>query len=214
MRIITLIITLLVQLHSHAAAPSIVAEFETRVSNGKNKTVQVWQFDRNENQVVHSFADLTKRWTLLGLAEIALEQIYPAEKMVIEFNQGDLKSVGGSTDWASIIHLVDTNLLGKLTAKSARRVHGKSAVLYTGVINDAKWEIVWIPDWQLPASIRREDKGGRMKTELKRLLSTNPAELDRGFMRIDFADVGDMENNEQLQRVLRRSPEMAHAHRH
>ena len=214
MRIIISIFIFLVHLNSRADVPSIVAEFETRVASGKDKTAQVWQFDRKENQVIHSFPDVSKRWTRFSRGEIALEQIYPAEKMVIEFNQGDLKSVGGGTDWASIVHLVDTNLLAKLTAKSGRRAHGKSAVLYTGVVGNATWEILWIPDWQLPATIRREDKTGRMKTQLKRLLPANSAAPDSSFTRIDFADVGDMEHNEQLQRVLRRDPRLAHAHRH
>jgi hypothetical protein len=194
------------------AEMEVTATFKTMVESAGKKSSQSWTFERRTNQVIHVRGERIDRWTRVGPAEITLEQIYPEEKIVLEFNQGDLKASGATNQWSSYFHLVDTNMFGKLKSAGEKKRFGKRCHVYRGILDGAKWDVVWIPELGIPASIVRTQKGSKMKTELTRI-GVPASEIDEsGLQRVDFADVGDMENNERLQALLKRERHEGHRH--
>ncbi|MDX1951062.1 MAG: hypothetical protein SFY81_02695 [Verrucomicrobiota bacterium] len=207
-----ILILLAIAQFAFADAPLAPALFQTTVEQGKNKTVQTWTFERKTNQVFQTRHDRIEIWTKTGPREIALEQVYRAEKLIIEFNQGELNAAGHTNGWNAFNQLVNTNLFARLGQQSPKRVLGHNALRFKGEVDGAEWVIHWIPDLSLPALIERKDKSGRMRTELKKL-NTTPEVLNlSGFERLDYADLGDMEYHPGVKKLL--SKGAIHAHRH
>jgi hypothetical protein len=196
------------------AAPPITAEYLTEIKSGKSKLNDSWRFVRSGNHVAHERWDQTARWTRLSEREIALEHIFPKEKVVLEFTHSDMKARGDDLSWSSVTHVVDTNLLARLNQKGRRKLIGRVGTLYKGRIDAANWEILWFDDLKLAGRIFRRDKNGSMNIEVKRLQLGEVTQMElREYRRVDYADLGDLESDPTIQNLIR-SFGNSHGHHH
>jgi hypothetical protein len=182
----------------------LTAEYETEIKSGKTKIEETWRFVRNGNQVTHERPERTARWTKMSDREIGLEQIFPKEKIVLEFAHSEMKARGEEMSWSSIAQVVDTNLLARLTIKGKAKLIGRAGTLYKGKIDGAEWQVVWFGHLNLAGKVSRRDKNGSMRTVIKKLLVGEGSDLNlREYRRVDYADLGDLESDPAIQRLAR-----------
>lgn len=192
----------------------LTADYQTEIKSGKTKAKDAWRFVRNRNYVRHERPERTLRWTRMSDHEIGLEQIFHREKVILESTRSEMKARGEEASWSSIPHVVDTNLLSKLTLKGNKKLIGRVGTFYTGKIDGADWQVIWFADLSLAAKVTRRDKKVLMTTEIKKLFVSESSEQDfREYRRVDYADLGDLESDPMIQNLIK-SVGGTHRHSH
>lgn len=133
---------------------------------------------------------------------VELRELYPADKRMVVYAPGDLRTLDQVPDWAQLSGLVDPALRARLAADGNATAFAQPLARYRGADAQGKHvELDWLPAPGLPAryctgkSDSRKCSGGDA-ISLQGLTQV-PAEraftpLD-GFLEIDHADLGDME---------------------
>jgi hypothetical protein len=129
------------------------------------------------------------------------------EKVALEFTPGDLAALNSAPSQPQFFSLIAPAVFGKeLLLVGESKPNGISVESYKGYLKGMSAEVDWLPALQLPARIEKTGKDGN---SLKLILEScgkpsefkvQPAHLD-SFRRLDFTDLGDMEDDSQVQRI-------------
>ena len=181
-----------------------------------------WYFWRSDNRVETRSAhgETGEVWESSPRGQISYTKLFhPAEK-AIDYTPGDLSALAINTDWDQIKSIIDPKLLGtQLKRTGEQTVDGQRAERYAGKVDDTNTEVLWLPEMKLPARIEKT-RGGVMVSlrmaECKPLASapwtmTSDTQM-QSYQHLDYADLGDMENDPFVKKVTDHNEGLHHGH--
>ena len=192
--------------------PAIACRFESHGRSGAHDdpTPHPLLFWRQAGRVeVQDVAAGTgELWLRDAEGRLTWMRLFHEDRRVIEHVSADLAILDRTDAWPRVASLVDEGVLARLTDRGGRRAMGWAARLYSGEIDGIRTEVTWIPELSVPARIVRHLPSGRQKLVLAETHAIEDAPFappdSSSYEVIDFADIGDKENDPFLQRVLAR----------
>jgi hypothetical protein len=203
------------------AAPPLVAAFETKTTVRARAKVQRerWTLARDASHVEYivegEAGRLVDAWTNTR-AELTLTRVFPKERTLVEYSEGQLRALGNFRSWRQLGSLLPDHpaqlglkRLGEVT------VAGRKAVRYEGNLEAAHIVVSWLEQAQLPALMRLTQGEVTRTTTLQSLQlgqaeRFETAELSQ-YRHIDAADLGDLEHDPF---VLRHGTHLQAPHQH
>ena len=188
---------------SVADLPEIGARYVTTVAQtGKAAHATDWIFLRSASRVERRHLQEAEgvAWQRTQTGSVYYERLFPADRKIVEYTPGELRALDFKSNWQTVATLVDEHAMRtKLTARGIADFNGKRATRFAGQYGETAIEIIWIDEDRIPASIREQTAGKIVETRLSETcpLAQCPWQLTHtgGFVRIDYADLGDMEND-------------------
>ena len=186
--------------------PALSARFTVLL----NAQVQELYLRRTDTQIQTAWLTSGKwtLWTRSPEGEFNLQQVFMSEQRVVEYVSGELKTRRMVPDWLQLGSLVMPSMLDQARQVGHGRRLGRSAIHYRGKLAGDPADLWWLPGPSLPASF----EWGRGKQAIVWQLRTiTPAgtafdeALLRDFVRMDAADLGDMEGDPFVDALLRES---------
>jgi len=197
-----------------AAAPELACQFETvfesKVSSQPSfksvlrrwrgaQEVESWQVGSKEGEVSE----------LDGAGGVQFRRIFHPERTEVFYSAMELKVLGKTQDWSKSFSLVAPAFLVEKLAPAGQEVLLDTPLeKYVGSVDGRKWEVLWSQRDQLAYRLRVESERGVSTTTL---LERHPLDKQpwdrlrkRGYNAIDFADLGDMETNPVIGRIMSR----------
>ncbi len=193
---------------------------ETRRIPGAHEESSDWYFTRQDGQVETARGDYAEVWQRDGRGELTLTRVFHRDRKLIQFTPGELRTQGRQKDWSALNSIIDPRQLASLKQAGSVSVLGRPALRYAGKLGGERIEVLWLAKEALAAKFVRSGRDGSVSLELKEL-RTSPdsrwpqASLARAdqYAFLDAADLGDMEYDPFVQRVLgMESGHGAHAH--
>ncbi|WP_367155454.1 hypothetical protein [Methylomonas sp. HYX-M1] len=200
--------------------PSLAAEYQTTLSDTYAKRPKNgsrhyrWRLYRAADRIeTHNLcAESSEVWSRTHYGEINHQQLFHAQKRLIEYVSGDLKAIGQLPIWTTLATLISPTDLSALHAVGEERYGEFSAIRYAGSIAEEQetLELLWLPQLQLPALIKRQRRDHALQTRLIEWHhlgdSPWPTPETADYRVIDFADLGDKEHDPALIGLLPGSP--------
>lgn len=199
--------------------PALAAEFETTVVSDHDKEDEHqqqapseqnhhWRFWRSSKQIqTYSEQDNSGEvWSKTANGEITYQRLFHAQQQLIEYFPGDLKAIGSQLDWPMLAILLTRKMIDDLVCTDDIDSLGRRIQHCHSRSEPEHLQIDWLPQEQLPASITLTEHNQRMTS---RLLTSYP--LDKSpwtepsssdYRLIDFADLGDKENDPFIKSIL------------
>jgi hypothetical protein len=136
---------------------------------------------------------------------IGCDRIFHTEKRVIELMPGDLAALDVARDWVQVGSLVDPRRLGRELRKTGTtHVAGRAAEVYEGKIGAAACAVDWVPSLRLPSRLRRTRGDETILFTLREVHAAGKSPWPRpdasGYLRNDYADIGDMPTDPFMRR--------------
>lgn len=192
----------------------VACRYEMKVTpnaNSKATSNNAWFFWRTPNmvQTLDADGDHGEIWQQTANGSIQYRKLYHADKTAVEYMPADMPANNMSFDWAKLSSILSQQELNAL--KPIKKTHflGFRAELRKGKIDGQVIEVLWLSDENLPASIIRKDKTGRLElrlVEFEPLSASHRKPVDvreiDNYRHIDAADFGDMENDPFVKKVL------------
>lgn len=181
-----------------------------------------WYFWRSGNRVEtrDAHGENGEVWESNLRGQISYTKLFhPAEK-AIDYTPGDLGALAINADWNQIKSIIDPKLLGTHLKRSGEQiVDGQRAERYAGAIDGVSTEVLWLPEMKLPARIEKTRGGVTVSlrmAECKPLASapwamTSEARM-QSYQHLDYADLGDMENDPFVKNVVGHNAGAHHGH--
>lgn len=184
---------------SNAAADKTawVADYRIRDARGERGLVVV----RDDTRIEYRVANEPVRVWRQTADGVELRELYPAERRMVVYAPGDLRTLDKVPDWVQLSGLVDPALRAQLNATGNATAFAQPLTRYRGVDSQGTpVALDWLAAPALPARYcLGKHCGGKRSDDAIRLqgLTRAPAEgaftsLD-GLLEIDHADLGDME---------------------
>lgn len=192
---------------------ALAAEFETSVITENHRQEPEtanyrWRFWRSPTYVqTYNLQDDTgEAWTKSPSGEIGYQRLFHAQQQSIDYLPGDLKAIGSALDWPMLASLLNREMIKDLACsddvdaldRQIQRCHTRS--------EPEALQLVWLTQEQLPASITLMEHEHRLTT---RLLAAYPLAKSPWvqpssdhYRQIDFADIGDKENDPFIKSIL------------
>jgi hypothetical protein len=135
------------------------------------------------------------------------------DKRAIEYQTVDLSMLGVATDlkkWQLLTQLISSDELASLrpSHKKTPLYHGMQTQQYTGELQQAKVKLLWIPQLAIPLSLEYRYPKSKVTINLRALSRNTPTRLAipqtttddmlEHYQRLDYTDIGDMEQNEEV----------------
>jgi hypothetical protein len=153
------------------------------------------------------------------------------DKRAIEYLFDDLRVLGINTDenqWQVTSQLVsDAELAGlEKTGNKPENYQGYPAENYTGIINDVKVKLLWLPQLHIPVKIEYTYPKSKVTIQLrqlnvagKALIANNQApktteEVLNSYQQVYYTDIGDMEQNDDAKEWLAKAQGAPGLHGH
>ena len=190
--------------------PPIAALFETRIHQKTRDARPVttrWYFFRDgDSAEVRDYRGHTgEHWQRDPSGKVFYSRLYHEDRTLIEFAPTEFQA---ATNWGKAAALVDPAWLGttlKLVGKP-----GKAGVQrYRGMVQEGALDVSWRPDLGLPVEIRGDhpDRSVRVRLQRQWPLAQAPVAMSSkvrlaAYRQIDGADLGDMETDPFITRVL------------
>ncbi len=203
--------TLSEELASFKHSDQIACRYEKQVTGSQNRQQSNWYFwrqpQRTETRDEHS--NQGEIWEYNDSGKYFYTRLFYNESIALEFVQGDLAAAGTAPSLAQLTSLIDPKTLGEeLTLVSRDKVNNLPIEYYSGVINTVATEVDWLPALQLPARLVKKlpegtvtltlsECGNEAKFALKPIAKHK---LDN-FRRLDYTDLGDMEDDPVVQHI-------------
>lgn len=200
--------------NSDQQSTEVACRYEMKVIphvKSKVPSNNAWFFWRKSDMIQTQDADGDhgEIWERTAAGSIQYRKLYHADKTAVEYMPADMPTNNMSFDWLKLSSMLNQQELNALKPVKKTQVLGRNAELRKGKINSQTIEVLWLPDENLPASIIREDKTGRVElrlVEIEPLLATHrkPVALEEiaNYRHIDAADFGDMENDPFVKKVM------------
>lgn len=237
-KLLTLFLILLTSACAHQTAlplqikaldqlPEVSAEFETVVTVTEGQDDQEeqryryryrWRFWRSENYIeTQNLDDHTGEvWKKSANGQINYEQVFHAQRQVLDYFPGDLNAIGAELDWSALATLVNQSLLVNLVADEEETLLEHPVQHYQHLNSDTPQEISWLEHAQIPAMIKFSDQGHTLVTRLLAVYplaqSPWPYKQTTDYRHTDFADVGDKENDPLIKTMVEHNRFRALAH--
>lgn len=221
-----LLVTALLPLPSWSAEPAhqapIAALYETHIvpkDRSLKPMTKRWYFWRDGDRVEVRDVDghAGERWERDPSGKVFYARLYHEDRAQIEFGPTEFQASGSS--WAKAAALIEPAWLGT-TLKQTKTIRAGAYPVqdYRGKAEGGQIKLLWRPDLTLPAEIRGDypDKITRLRLIRSWSLEqaphgmTSPAQLE-SYRLIDGADLGDMESDPLVMRVLN---DAGHHHTH
>ncbi|MCW5624297.1 MAG: hypothetical protein KIT73_06245 [Burkholderiales bacterium] len=211
--IITSIVNGPVTAHDDAPdVPSMSARYRLEVTDEECRTRQgpEWWLIRESSRVVTAIPalDQAEVWTRdADTGEVTLERLFHAQRRVIEYTPGELRTRNAEPDWHALGSVLDPDSLKTLEATGTGEWRGRPVTMYRGTIGGERIEVDWLSVERLPL---RVDRSTRRSRSVLTLLALDPStqrasdEVQRVtplYIRLDSADFGDMESDPFVQAV-------------
>jgi hypothetical protein len=202
-------------------APPVVAEFEMARFHGEDAqpehtgTLRLW---RQSAEVWRESPEeqAAEQWQLDGRT-VFHTRYFHVERVGIEYQHDDLAMAGAVPTWSQVAQLVPEAALRALPVVESGIQDGQRWWRHEGMWQDARWEILWREDLQLPAMLQRSAGDERERITLRGSWAPGTAPWPQpnveNYRVIDFADLGDHERDPVVQRIQKRIG-AGHAHAH
>ena len=175
-----------------------VGDYRIRDGRGEREL----QLVRDGTRIEYRIADEPIRVWRQTPDGVELRELYPADRRMVVYAPGDLRTLDKVPDWAQLSGLVDPTLRARLVVASNASAFAQPLARYRGADAQGKHvELDWLPAPGLPARYctGKPDSrkcSGEDAIRLQGLIQI-PAEraftpLD-GLLEVDHADLGDME---------------------
>jgi len=210
-----------------APARSIAARYETVGvdANGRVTAKSNWYLVRTHDRVETAGEGRAEIWDRSERGDVSMRRLFRDERLILEYHAGDLRAMGMEREWRALGSVIDRNLLAKLARVRATRAAGGPVVVYRGGAGHDRIDVWWNEALGLPALVRWTGEAGKYTMQLVEAHAAAPPgwplasrwQADE-FRVIDAADLGDLEHDPVVKRILRadasRRPGDAFAHRH
>ncbi len=206
-----------------ATGKPIAALYETSYTNSDGLVVERgrWYFVRQRDRVETATGAHAEVWERYPDGQIALRRLFGEDEIAIKYSPGELAARGVATDWEALRSVIAPDAMGRLK-QTEKSDHDRSVVALEGQLNGETVEVSWLPRKHIPAMIRRTSPNGIFTMRLMQAHAPPPRDwlpssrwpVDN-FRNVDAADLGDLEHDPAIQRLLREEPVGgAHAHPH
>ncbi|WP_059750803.1 hypothetical protein [Thiobacillus denitrificans] len=197
------------------APPAVAARFETThcAIPCKKPISRQWHLLR-DSQTIELRGDgapFSELWRRLGDGRADYVYVMHDERRAIEYSPVDLVLIGRQPDWTRIGALLSPADLERLKRGAAGRHAGLATRRYTGTLGPARIDVAWIPNLALPARLQYRYPDQTVTIRLLRryegaspVASTTAGTL-AGYQLVDYADIGDMEEDAQAQAWIRKA---------
>lgn len=207
------------------AADAVICHYqktqEMHDSKEQNLPIQDWYFMRLDHQT-QSYDPVRAQWEIWERdhqGKASLLRVMESEKVILEYTPGDLAALGKKAEWSQIWSIIDSNRFGKDLAKV--EAWSEQGVQLEQYKSSNGQELIWLKDLRLPMQIvTRTDDGDLDKLALTDCKKPENAEvkplsakqMQDNYRQIDFTDLGDMESDPLVQRILKLMGDEAHHH--
>ncbi len=189
--------------------PSLAAEFETTViyDNAEPQYYQ-WRFWRSTNRIeTRNLQDNSGEvWQKQAKGNIEYERLFHDQQQAIDYLPGDLNAIGAQPDWLALSTLVNQSMILTLHADSHEQVMDRSGIHYKSNDPNQSLEVIWLEHEQLPALIKRIERGHTLITRITSIYSLLqspwPYQHSTDYRHTDFSDIGDKENDPFIKSIL------------
>jgi len=157
-------------------------------------------------------------WEQHGPREFRQRVVFAGERRIIDYSPGEIRTRHAEPDWSQLTSVISPQLLGALRQGASRIQFGQRSTHYRGDVQGQKIALWWLKDWQLPAQLSIREHGRAFSLRLQEVHAVSPPAWPRAseektadYVLIDAADLGDMESDPFVARLLARE---AHPHAH
>jgi hypothetical protein len=197
-------------------AKSLAARYETVGVDRTGKTTRKadWYLVRTPNRVETAGEGQAEVWERSERGDISMRRVFRDDQFILEYHAGELRAMNAKPDWRALGSVIDPGSLSKLARAGSKRAVGRTAQVYRGAMGRDGVEIWWIDDLSLPAFVKRTGELGTYTMRLVEVLESAPSDWPlashwqtREFRIIDVADLGDLEHDPVVKRVMRADAE-------
>lgn len=199
---------------------SLTAEFTTRIYSKGNETHTQWQLWRSSERVerLNIFTNTSEIWTKTSQDLWFYSKAFHTDQQIIEYSPVDLNMLQVAPAWKSFAAAIDPTLLQKLSnTKKINPLDGFQRIQHKGTIDNASYEVDWLPELSLATRVKITEAGVTRVTELTQplLISGNKKTSPNTsrYRMIEYSDLGDMERDPfvmKIQHSLLGAQEHAH----
>lgn len=203
-----------------AATATTLPPLAARYQFQTGKRNSDWYLIRNDNRIVifDAASGQAKLWEKDARGEIEFSRVFAADRRVVEYAPGEIKARGAVPDWNALASIVGSRDLAGLRKTGERKVLGRNATVLSGKTASGKLQVWWLANERLPAMVQH-GQGDKAVRLVLRELRPQPArewnwaepETLATYARLDAADLGDMEYDPFVRKVLQLD---GHSHSH
>lgn len=201
-----------------APLPALAARYELRVGDRGTD----WYLTRNATRIetFNAGSRQAEIWERGAAGEIEYRRVFLDDSRIVEYSAGELKARRVRPNWGALASVIAPGRLAGLRKTAERTVLGRRAVVLEGRIDGVPARLWWLPGERLPALLEHGRGGTLVRLRLRELHAVPPASWPgmtetrlSGFGTIDAADLGDMEYDPFVRKVMRQDGHV-HAHGH
>ncbi len=169
-----------------------------------------WLMDRKANNIAtfNTASQQGEIWSRDQQGDISHSRLFVQDKKIIEYTNGELKTLNKVPNWQRLATIFDTKQIAKLNKTGEKGVLGQQAQLLEGKINGQQTVVWWLPSLQIPAYIQQGEGSAQTRMVLKELYQTTPTHWDwvntallSTYSTIDASDLGDMESDPFVKKI-------------
>jgi len=210
-------------LHYLSSSSPLACVFEKMVIEAGKESKSTWNFWRWPNRIEtrDEMSQQGEIWQKDAGGRIFYTRLFYPERVALEYMPGDLAATGVEPHWEQLeAGLLDPRQLGaRLRLLGKEYGSGLNLERYAGTLDGIATEVDWLPSLRLPSRITKRfperlvilamrDCRELSKTQTQPLSSQ---ELD-SYRHIDFSDLGDMESDPKVQRIMELTGSHHHEH--
>lgn len=192
------------------ALPDVVAEYSNTQKKGFERQSSNFTFARNQQQVITIYPQkqTAEYWQKRANGRHHFYRFFTTDQRSVYYPPSDLSSLNIIRSWDSIENLNPLSWLSSLEQVDSQQSAGKTVVFYQGTIGDIYIELDWLPEYQLPQRVLTK-QGFKSHEITLQSLKQDPAFIEQAldkwlnYPSIDYADVGDSENDPFLAKMIR-----------
>ena len=169
-----------------------------------------WLMDRQANNIAtfNTASQQGEIWSRDQQGDISHSRLFVQDKKIIEYTNGELKTLNKVPNWQRLATIFDTKQIAKLHKTGEKVVLGQQAQLLEGKINGQQTVVWWLPSLQIPAYVEQGEGSAQTRMVLKELFQTTPTHWDwvntallSSYSTIDASDLGDMESDPFVKKI-------------
>lgn len=179
---------------------------------------QTWYFIRETQRISVIKPGIEEIWHRSDAGQLSFDRIFHADKRIVEYTPGELRTLMVVPKWAELGALFDPDKLGQLQARPGPA--GADWARYSGKLGAEHIELEWLPAQTLPRKLVRSMKGRAVRFTLLAQHARAPADWpcpEQGsadYQRTDAADFGDMQADPFIHKASRMDVQIGWRHPH
>jgi hypothetical protein len=148
-------------------------------------------------------------WTRDHRGDVEYTRVFMEDKKLVEYTTGELKTQNKLPDWNQLSSIFDPKVIESLKISGEKMHFGEKVLVLEGKINNVQTTIWWIPKLKIPSYVLEKQGNVDTSMTLKEIYNQTPITwkwLDTAaydsFSRIDASDIGDMESDPFVKKLL------------